>query len=155
MIKAVLDTNVFVSALIVKHGKPAQILDFARRKQFTVLLSEEILAEAREVLHRKRIRKRFILSEDEVQSYLDGLRQTSVMIAGASVEDVIPNDPPDNLVLACAVGGEANYLVSGNEHFLALEKYRAIQMITPADFLQVLVQPVSSSEAAITSEQAP
>ncbi len=70
MLRAVLDTNVLVSGLIVSNGKPAQILQLAQADQFTLLLSEEILAETLEVLHRSRIRKRFPLSEEEVQTYL-------------------------------------------------------------------------------------
>lgn len=138
MLRAVLDTNVLVSALIVPNGKPAQILQLAQADRFTLLLSEEILTEALEVLHRSRIRKRFPLSEEVVQTYLDSLRVSATMIVGGPVENVIANDPPDNLILACAVGGDADYLVSGNDHFLRLGEHRGVQMVSPAEFLQVL-----------------
>jgi putative PIN family toxin of toxin-antitoxin system len=136
MFRAVLDTNVLVSALIKPGGKPGQIV--AQHTKFEVILSDDILVEARDVLHRKHIQKRFHLPDDEIEEFLGALRTFSTMIIGAPVENVIPNDPPDNLVLACAVGGEANYLVSGNEHILNLDNYRGIKMVKPAEFLRIL-----------------
>lgn len=136
MLKAVLDTNVLVSALIKPEGKPGQIV--VQHTKFELVLSDDIVAEAREVLHRKHIQRRFHLADDEIEEFLGALRTFSTMIIGAPVENVIPNDPPDNLVLACAVGGEANYLVSGNEHILNLDNYRGIKMVKPAEFLRIL-----------------
>jgi len=54
------------------------------------------------------------------------------------VENIITEDPPDNIVLACAVQSNADYLVSGNLHFLNLKEYRNIKMVTPAQFLEIL-----------------
>ncbi len=138
MIKAVLDTNVIVSALIVRHGKPAQIVERAGVK-FHLLLSAAILAEAYEVLHRERIRIKFPISDEDIFWYLEvKLRHNATLVPPGSVENVIKNDPPDNLILACAVNGHADYLVSGNDHLLQLKEHRGIKMVSPAEFLNVL-----------------
>lgn len=138
MPKAVLDSNVIVSALIVPHGKPAQIILHAKQGKFICVLSAEILQEVRGILHRQHIQKKYHPSEQAIQDLLTVLQELSVMISVQSVENVITNDPPDNIVLACAVEGGVDYLVSGNLHFLNLKEYRNIKMVTPAQFLEIL-----------------
>ncbi len=138
MLKAVLDTNVLVSTLVVPVGKPAQIVTRAYEQQFALLLSEEILQETRDALYRKHIQKRFHPTDQVIDGFLTRLRANGVLIQVQHVENIIPQDPPDNWVLACAVEGNANFLVSGNLHFLNLKRYRQIKMVTPAQFLEIL-----------------
>ena len=140
MIKAVLDTNVLVSAVIKPQGKPAQIVD--RLAGFELLLSNEILEETHVALHYKHIQKRFHPPEEELDMFLAHLRKwaTIVKVSGEQVENLIPHDPPDNWVLACAALGGADYLVSGNDHLVVLQQYRGVQIIRPAAFLEILKQ---------------
>ena len=136
MISAVLDTNVLVSAFIVKHGNPARILQSARK--FQMILCAEILAEVSEVFGRRHIQKRFHPSPADIDGYLDRLRAISRMAGVTQIENVIPHDPPDNLILACAREDNTDYLVSGNDHLLALRQYHHTQIVSPAQFLAIL-----------------
>jgi uncharacterized protein len=137
--KVVLDTNVLVSALIVPRGKPARILDAAADLKFQLVISPHILDELREVLQRRHIQKRFHPSAEDIETYVaERLPRLALVITPQHVENAIPNDPPDNLVLACALEGGADFLVSGNDHLLALRDYRGIQIVTPAGFLHIL-----------------
>jgi putative PIN family toxin of toxin-antitoxin system len=138
MTRAVLDSNILVSALIKPIGKPAQIIAHARADKFTLILSEDILAEARGVLHRKHIQKKYHPTPDAIRDFLDALRDLAEFVTDAPVANLIPNDPPDNLIIASAVGGQADYLVSGNAHLLDLKQHGKIQMVTPAQFLTML-----------------
>jgi predicted nucleic acid-binding protein len=52
--------------------------------------------------------------------------------------DVIRDDPEDNRVLECAVGGNANFIVSGDKHLLAIKEYLGIVILSPAEFLRLL-----------------
>jgi len=135
---AVLDTNILVSTLIVPIGKPAQIVMRAYQQQFALLLSEEILQETRNALHRKHIQKRFHPTDQDIEGFLARLRANCALISIQHIENIIPQDPPDNVVLACAVGGQADYLVSGNLHLLDLKHHRGVKMVTPAQFLEIL-----------------
>jgi putative PIN family toxin of toxin-antitoxin system len=139
--KIVLDTNVIFSALIKPDGNCARILTAADR--YTLLLSPAILAETEMVLGRQRIRRKYKVTDGIVQDYLAALESLAVMIQPAHVENIITKDPPDNEVLACAVEGSADYLVSGNQHFLELVKYKHVRMLTPAEFLHVLTDQIS------------
>lgn len=136
--KVVLDSNVIVSALLVKQGKPAQIILLAQQGHFQCILSKEILAEVRRIAYRKHIQKKYHPTQESIEQLLGILQTWSTWVEVKQVENVIPNDPPDNFVLACAVEGEADYLVSGNLHFVNLKAYRNIKMVTPAQFLNIL-----------------
>jgi uncharacterized protein len=134
--RIVLDTNVLVSAFLRNKGKPAQIL--AQDSKFELLICEGILAELTDVLNRPRIRKKETYLEHRVHEYLGRLRASSTWIAITEVENIIPQDPPDNIVLACAVEDGADYLVSGNKHLLDLKQHRGVKIVTPAQFLEII-----------------
>lgn len=140
MVKAVLDSNVIVSALLVSQGKPAQIIGYARSGVFRCVLSNEILQEVRRIVHRKHIQKKYNLPEEKIEELLGALQEISMWVTIQAVENIITNDPPDNLVLACAIEGNADYLVSGNLHFLNLRKHRNVKMVSPAEFLDILAK---------------
>jgi putative PIN family toxin of toxin-antitoxin system len=134
--KVVLDTNVLVSALIVRVGKPAQIL--RQIGKFELLVSEEILAETERVLHYDHIQKRYHPSEEDIATYLEELRETSILVSVTSNDQVIKADPDDDKFLACALDGGADYIVSGDPHLSSLKMYQGISILAPAEFLQLL-----------------
>lgn len=136
--RVVLDTNVLVSALIVKAGKPAQIMRHS--SAFTLLLTEEVLAETAEVLGRKHIRKRYPVTDADVKAYLRSLRAVGTVLEVALQVDVITRDPEDNRFLALAQAGGADYIVSGDPHLTELGIYAGIPILTPAQFLDVLAR---------------
>jgi predicted nucleic acid-binding protein len=52
--------------------------------------------------------------------------------------DVIKDDPDDNIILGCALGAQADYLVSGDAHLRQLGGYEEIQIVSPSEFLVIL-----------------
>lgn len=50
----------------------------------------------------------------------------------------VRKDPEDNKFIACALEGEADYIVSGDDHLLGLKHYRGIQIVDAPGFLKVL-----------------
>lgn len=138
MIKAALDTNMIVSALIMRQGKPAQIVASAREGKFALFLSEDIFREANVAFHRAHIQKRFHPTDEGIQEFLSALRGICQLVSVQHVENIVTNDPPDNLVLAGAVEGDADYLVSGNLHLLNLKQHRRVTIVTPNQFLEIL-----------------
>jgi putative PIN family toxin of toxin-antitoxin system len=143
MIRVVLDTNVLLSALIVKVGKPAQII--ARHDRFEFLTSEGILAELEKVLGYARIRRKYQVSDEEVRGYLARLRADFVLVTVSTSLSVVRQDPDDDKVIACAVDGGASYIVSGDPHLLDMREYEGIRIVSPADFLNVVVDSSGNS----------
>lgn len=135
MSKVVLDTNVLVSALIVKVGKPAQIL--RRIAAFELLTAEEILTELEEVLQRPHITRKYRLSAEDIREYLARLRAVSTLVPLQTSVAVVA-DPDDNMFVACAIDGGASYIVSGDPHLVDLGAYQGIAILTPAAFLRIL-----------------
>ena len=130
--KAVIDTNVFVSGIFWK-GKPEIILDAWISSQFTLLISKPILDEYsitfREISDGRR--------DDLVDKWLYLISQFSHCIK-IRHEFKICRDPSDNKWLNCAVSGNADFLVSGDKDLLSLKKIADIPIIKPAEFVHLL-----------------
>lgn len=140
LILAVLDTNVLVSALCLPHSLPAQLLRRWLARQFVLLLSESILAELRDVLARPKIVRRFAMTEDKAQAFVQLLRDLAILTPGKLTVQAVLADPKDDHVVACALEGEAGFIVSGDRHLRELKEYEGIHVLSPAQFLGLLQQ---------------
>ncbi len=138
MIRAVLDVNVLISALISPSGAPAQILDAWRAETFVVVISEPILAEFQRVVAQPQLRNRYGLTPSRVERLLRGLRQFALMTPGELEIHGVAPDPDDDKVLACAVEGGADYLVTGDKDLLELHEHEGVQILSPAEFTRFL-----------------
>jgi uncharacterized protein len=136
MLRVVLDTNVFVSSLLVKVGVPAQVLDAWRAGRFTLVTSNAIVTETRSALGYSRIRRKYAVTDGEIELLLRLIEQDALLVPGnADVVCAIPADQADEKILACALEGEADVIVSGDPHLLDLGKYQSIPIQTVRQFL--------------------
>ncbi|HEX9722189.1 MAG TPA: putative toxin-antitoxin system toxin component, PIN family [Candidatus Paceibacterota bacterium] len=132
MFRVVLDTNVYISAVLTP-GKPRDVLDFGRKRKFRLLISQAISEEIDRVL-RLKIGK----SAQEIARILLSLQIISEFVSPRESITEIAADPPDNRILECAVEGKADYIVSGDtKHLLPLKKYRGVKIVSPAEFLEI------------------
>jgi len=136
MFKVVLDTNIYVSALLKRGGKPDQILRLIEKYQ--LFCSEEILEETHRVLHYPRIKRKYKLKEREIEEHLLYIRSIATIISSLPKVNVIKEDPKDNVILACAQAARADFIVSGDKHLRKLGSYQSIRIISPAEFLKML-----------------
>lgn len=134
--KAVLDTNVLVSALIAPSGTPAQLLN--RADAFTLVTAEALLTELECVLNYDHLVNRYGLTEKITSDYLAHLRDAAHLVSIEREISVVKDDPDDDLFIACALSAGAPYLVSGDKHLLTLGSYEAVEILTPAAFLRIL-----------------
>jgi hypothetical protein len=138
MTRAVLDANVLVSVILAPQGIPARILTAWQVDRFHLVLSEAILNEIDRVLRYPRIARRHRWSEARRQRCIEDLAHLAIMTPGAARLAVIAEDPPDDRYLECAIEGEADYIVGGDQHLLELGEYQGIRIVTPRAFLDVL-----------------
>lgn len=138
MIRAMLDANVLVSAILSPKGTPAKVLTAWQAERFHLVLSEAILDEIDRVLRYPRIARRHRWSEERLRGFIEDLAHLAIMTPGATQLAVIAEDPPDDRYLECAIEGEADYIVSGDQHLLELGEYQGIKILTPRAFLDVL-----------------
>ena len=138
MLKIVLDTNVFVSALINPRGKPAQILNYVFESKVRLFTSPSIIEELERVLSYPKLVKRHGLEKQELKEFVSDLLSILSLVEGKKAIEVIAEDPADNNYLSCVVDAKADFIVSGDIHLLNLREYEGIQIITPAQFLEML-----------------
>jgi putative PIN family toxin of toxin-antitoxin system len=139
LIRAVLDTNVLAPGL-AGFANPAStsgaLLRAWRSDQFELVTSEPILDELARTLSRPYFRRR--LSTEQVGAVLALLRSyASVTSITADVRGVATH-PEDDRILATAVSGKADYLVTGDAQIQKLTSYEGVEIVSPASFIRVL-----------------
>ena len=138
MTRAVFDTNVFVSALLVPTGTPADILNMALDGKIELILSHRLLDEIVRVLQYPHLKKRLEKAGaglDEIRAFLEMLIEASEVVPGDMRIKAVSDEPSDDMVLACAVEGRADVIISGDQHLKALKMFRGIAIVTPRAFL--------------------
>ena len=134
--RVVVDTGILIAALITKNTPPDLIYQAWRKKKFELITSEWQLSEFRRVSRYPKLRKYLIPSE--AGNMINGLRYQARVLTDLPMLE-ISQDPDDNPVLAMAVVGEADYLVSGDKRdLLSLKEIEKTKIITARDFLTIL-----------------
>lgn len=134
MYRLVVDTNVIVSASI-RIGKPYQLLlEILFGGKCTLVMSNEIISEIREVLGKPKL----CLGENDINGVVLPLESLSDIIETKSKLRVVKEDHDDDIFVDAAFDGRADYIVSGDRHLLNLKEYRGIRVVTAAEMLGIL-----------------
>lgn len=131
--KVVLDTNVIVSSIIA-NGKPNKLLRLGIDGRFIIIMSKELLQELISVLRRPK----FKITKMEIRDIVSLLIRSSETIAVKSKFKVVREDPEDDIVVNTAIDGKANYIISGDEHLIAISKFKGIEILTVDQMLKIL-----------------
>lgn len=139
-VRAVLDTNVFVSAALSKNlsSPTREVLERWQRGEFVLIICTPLAEEIVEKLLDRSI------SAERVQVLVERLAQLAewVDVPGDRIESLL-SDPDDNVILACAIEGSANYLVTYDPHFDSLGgEYRGLRILKAIPFLEILRRSV-------------
>ncbi len=130
-VKVVLDTNVYISAILFGR-KPEEIRKLSQEGKIELLVSEAIIAEVAEVLRRK-----FDWESWQISQIINEIRETTTLVIPNQTLSVIKKDEGDNRVLECVVEGKAQYIISGDKsHLLPLKEYQGIKVLSPDQFLR-------------------
>ena len=132
MVRAVVDTNILVSALI-KRGKHRKLV-LKLLEEHTVILSRQMLAELADVL----TRNKFAIKTSQVDRFLAILVRKSKIVTLSSRFKVISEDPDDDVVLNTAYAGKAEYIVTGDRHLLALKEFKRTKILKVTQILENL-----------------
>jgi uncharacterized protein len=126
------DTNILVSGLVFRHGKPAQLLRMALAGEINLTVSQAILDEMTDVLGRK-----FGASPKEIAEATAIVKGAARTVSPTVELNVIKEDPTDNRVLECAVSAGADYIVTGDKDLLRLKRYDSIHIKSVGEFLEI------------------
>ncbi len=121
--RVVADTNVFLSGLLWS-GPAATVLDAATRRIFHLLTCEDLLSELEEVLSREHLEPRLSARGRSVAEVMTRQRVLATLVTPAEIEAPIAlRDLKDLPVLRCAVGGQAQTIVTGDKDLLILKEF--------------------------------
>ena len=137
MIRAVLDANVVVSALLSPRGVPAGVV--ARvGEAYELVWSPPIVAECLRGIAYPKLRAR--LQVRRAGTLVAQLAATATMVeAELPALGVVAGDPSDEIYLATALLGGAQRVVTGDQrHLLRLRRFAGVQLVSPARFLAEL-----------------
>lgn len=129
--RAVLDTNVLISALLF-GGSPGERLYSAVRGELRLVTSEVLLDELEGALERKFgwLRPQIRATRAEIEMLAEVVRPPTV--------PAVLRDPDDDHVLAAAVAGGVDLVISGDRDVLALCTYRGVDIVSPRTAAELL-----------------
>jgi uncharacterized protein len=140
--RVIIDTNVFISYLLRPGdaGAVRTVVHSAISAEYVVLMPASLLDEiiATVSANSRLVRK---ISRDELRELVDVLERVAEVIP--AIAETIPQvtrDPKDDYLLAYAVVGRADYLVSGDQDLLTLGEVESLQILSPADFAKLLTK---------------
>jgi putative PIN family toxin of toxin-antitoxin system len=140
-VRAVLDANVLISALIRPHGPPGRILvRLLRDSAFELVASPATLDELRRSLRYPKLQKYLSLRKAEADLWGDSLAAVAVLVVGKVSQPVVAADPADDIYIGAATDGLADFIVSGDRHLLDLGEHGTIRIVSPRAFLDLLAR---------------
>jgi putative PIN family toxin of toxin-antitoxin system len=131
---AVFDTNALLRVALAKSPLARAMRDAWEQGTFLLLVSDEILEELRRVLRYRRIVERYALTETIIQDFEASVQAAAVCVPGLYSVAKIEADPSDDKFLACALEGDADFIVSNDAHLRELKHYQGIQIISLEQF---------------------
>ena len=137
--RVAVDTNVFISTIIKPESHVGLIVVRMRNGDFTLLYSSQMLEEFTEVVTRDKIWKKYKLTDETFNSFINSITVHGRRVEVLTIVDVC-RDPDDNLLLSVALDGKADYIVSGDKDLLDLISFQNIPIIKPAEFLRMFEQ---------------
>jgi len=133
--RIVADTNTVVSGLLWQ-GAPRQIIQACRHQRLTILSCPQLIAELADVLARKKFAARILRAELTPRQLVNDYSLLIEQLNPAPLPTPICRDPDDDIVLACALTGRADAIVSGDADLLTVKAFMGIPILTVNQFLQ-------------------
>ena len=136
MLKAVIDTSVFISGLISTNGSPRRIIDAMNNNSFIPVVSADTLKELTEVVIRAKFHTK--INKQEATTLIENIHRNAILIRPLDPLKGASADPKDDRFLAAAFAVRANCIVSLDSHLLDLKIFRGIPIIRPKEFIKLL-----------------
>ena len=142
-VKAVIDTNIWVSSLLESSKSASRLIDKWIEGKISVLISEQQIIEIYEVLTRPKFFLKYGISEQEVVDLVISLKEKAERITIKGTTDVC-RDPDDNIIIETAVRGKAKYLITGDKDIIDDKKVfsylarHSVSVVSLSKFLSLI-----------------
>ena len=134
--KAVFDTNIFISAFIVPGSQGERAFLVARQRRVDLYTSVPILTETA-----NKLREKFNQSEEDIKEALKIISRSAEVIK-PSIKLNVLRDIPDNRILECAVEAGADVVVTGDRHLLKIKKFQGVPIVRLVEFLRMFPEEI-------------
>lgn len=135
--RVVLDTNIFLSALLSERGPPATIVDAWRAGRFELVSSLDQINEFKRVARYPKLHP--YLPRGAVGRVVNGLRTAEVLLKRVPGGATAP-DPDDDYLIAMAIAAGAHFLVSGDRNVLSIQRIGPTRIISAQRFASMLAR---------------
>ncbi len=144
--KAVVDTNIWISSLITTSETSTNLVDEWRKGKFTVVISEKQVLELYEVLARPKFLFKYHVREKEVKELAVLIKDKAKRVT-LKYNISLCRDPDDNIIIETAIRGKAKYLVTGDKDIthdkkvLSFLSQHDVTVISLSTFLNIIKKP--------------
>lgn len=151
ILKVVFDCGVFLQGLISKSGPAVACLELIGKEKIKLVISQDTLAEIKDVLSRPRLRQRNLdLTDEKVEKLIERLLEKSEFIKKVPPHFNYPRDPNDEPYINLAIEANAVFLVSRDNDLLDLmtgfsdeckdfrRRFRKLKIVNPVEFLLIV-----------------
>ena len=136
-LKAVLDTNVWVSAMIW-GGLPAEVINAAENNSIRIITSEEIIKEINQTLAYPKLKRIYEKAGVTRQELVEAALRIGKLTEVTTKVNIVHEDKADNKFLECAFDSKADFLVTGDEHLLKIKRYKRTRIRSVKQFIRIL-----------------
>jgi putative PIN family toxin of toxin-antitoxin system len=127
--RVVLDTNTLVASAYAEDSASRSIVEACLRGELTALVSPDLRKEYTRILQQA-IRVRGY--DDALANFQD----QALLVEPGETPRVVPEDPEDDKLVAVALAGTAEAIITNDRHLLALDPYKQVRILRPADFIR-------------------
>lgn len=131
--KVVYDTNIIISGLLFS-GKQRELLKCVIDHSVQLIISHSIIKEISDVITRSKFKVRRELQVISVAELIE----ISTLVQPSKKVNIVENDPDDNMIIECAIEGNAEFIITGDSDLLKINSYEGIKIIDSNEFLSIL-----------------
>jgi putative PIN family toxin of toxin-antitoxin system len=132
VLKAIIDANVFISALL-NPGKARLVVEHLKTDSFQLIFPAQLLLEIRRVATNPKLG----ISENDTADLLRLISTKGSLVEPEEIQTIC-RDRSDDVYLACASVANCDFVVTGDNDLLSIGSYQSTSIISPSDFLTVI-----------------
>jgi putative PIN family toxin of toxin-antitoxin system len=143
--RVVADTNIVISGLFWR-GAPRRVLELGREGRLELWTSVALLTELNKVLRRQKLARHLERAQTSSDELVVGYAALARQVVPTPIGRIVPEDPDDDEVVACALAANASVIVTGDRHLLDLGTHQEIEIVTVHNLIQALESEGSVSD---------
>jgi putative PIN family toxin of toxin-antitoxin system len=132
--KLVLDTNIFISSFFW-GGNPRKLITRIIDGKDTLFVSNEILHEVFGVMSHPK----FNVTRQQIVHFVDSIEEISCRVTSLGIIKGVCRDSDDDKILECAVLGDVDFIISGDDDLLSLKEFQGIPIMTVSEYIDKVV----------------